>query len=633
MKSCRRRWWIALSGLALVAWGSWEVGLSTARAQGSLTPPGAPAPTMKTLQQVEPRQAINATGYQIRQPGSYYLTSNLVTKSTTPGVQVFTNDVTLDLDGFVILGSAATGNGVSIGTGCRNVLVRNGTIRDCYYHGLYAANASQCTFEGLRVLNNGRQSSTYDGLQAGKSARVVNCRVEGNRGEGVVVGAESEVSQCTVVSNLHGLVAAGNCRIAGNTVAGNTDDGISLTGSGSQVSGNVVRGNGDNYDLGDGNHLDLLLCEAGESLDWPCVARLAGHLDSNGHGVTVNASGVTLDLMGFTIEGDRGSADIGVNLRGFADDTLQNVVVRNGTVRNFGIGVQAQAGLDSQLDGLRVTSNLTCGVKLSASSTTRCSGITVAHCTISGNGEEGVRVYASSGLCRGNTIRDCTVRDNGEAGVEIYGYYGTCEGNAVMDCAISGNGSYGVDLVGSLGNCNGNVVANCTVSDNQDSGIRLYSTAGHCDGNRVSRCTLNGNGEHGVELYGYDGGCDGNTVVGCVVTDSGSSSISLSGLAGRCEGNTVADCTIRGNASRGLLLEEADGNRVEGNHVSAQPEGAAYGIRCVNGEGNLIVRNSCVGHTNNFSIGVNDTYGPIVTGSGALATTGAEAHPWANFSR
>ena len=41
-----------------------------AGAQGPLTPPGAPAPTMKTLAQVEPRIAITNAPYTIKRPRS-----------------------------------------------------------------------------------------------------------------------------------------------------------------------------------------------------------------------------------------------------------------------------------------------------------------------------------------------------------------------------------------------------------------------------------------------------------------------------------------------------------------------------------------------------------------------------------
>jgi hypothetical protein len=55
----------------------------------------------------------------------------------------------------------------------------------------------------------------------------------------------------------------------------------------------------------------------------------------------------------------------------------------------------------------------------------------------------------------------------------------------------------------------------------------------------------------------------------------------------------------------------------------------------VSSSNNFIFKNTCVGQINNFSISANDTYGPIVTSSGALVTTNGAAalSPWANFSR
>jgi len=46
--------------------------LATLFAQGPLTPPGAPAPTMKTLAQIETRTPISSAPFTISQSGSYY---------------------------------------------------------------------------------------------------------------------------------------------------------------------------------------------------------------------------------------------------------------------------------------------------------------------------------------------------------------------------------------------------------------------------------------------------------------------------------------------------------------------------------------------------------------------------------
>jgi hypothetical protein len=118
--------------LALLALSTLNSQLSTAFAQGSLTPPGAPAPTMKSLDQIEARTAITNTAslVTIAQPGSYYLTHNL-TVSSGDGIDINTNGVTLDLNGFTISSTAgsATGYGISLASGLRNITIANGFIQ------------------------------------------------------------------------------------------------------------------------------------------------------------------------------------------------------------------------------------------------------------------------------------------------------------------------------------------------------------------------------------------------------------------------------------------------------------------------------------------------------------------------
>jgi len=105
--------------------------LPSAFGQGALTPPGPPAPTMKSLAQVEPRTAITNSGaVTISQPGSYYLTTN-ITVNSGDGVTIATNGITLDLNGFTISSTEASpaGTGIMLNSGLRNITIANGFIQ------------------------------------------------------------------------------------------------------------------------------------------------------------------------------------------------------------------------------------------------------------------------------------------------------------------------------------------------------------------------------------------------------------------------------------------------------------------------------------------------------------------------
>jgi hypothetical protein len=104
--------------------------LHSAFGQGSLTPPGAPAPTMLSLSQVEPHTPISSVPFTISVPGSYYLTTN-VNVTTGNAITIVTNGVTLDLNGFKISSTAgsATGIGILLNGGLRNITIANGFIQ------------------------------------------------------------------------------------------------------------------------------------------------------------------------------------------------------------------------------------------------------------------------------------------------------------------------------------------------------------------------------------------------------------------------------------------------------------------------------------------------------------------------
>src|SRR3954471_11169771 len=110
---------VAMLGFAVSALG-----------QGSLTPPGAPAPNGRTLTQVEPRTDIStlpgtATAvYSITVPGSYYLTSNLAGAASKDTIVVTTTGVTIDLNGFSLQSTDAARAAV-LGTTAASLTVRN----------------------------------------------------------------------------------------------------------------------------------------------------------------------------------------------------------------------------------------------------------------------------------------------------------------------------------------------------------------------------------------------------------------------------------------------------------------------------------------------------------------------------
>lgn len=195
---------------------------STVFAQGSLTPPGAPAPTMKTLAQIEPRTPISTAPFTISLPGSYYLTTNLSVASST-AIIIATNGVTLDLAGFTISSTdpSPTAYGILIRSGLGNLTILNGFIQ-----GGVTNNAGTYDGPGFKYGLYYAYSGTASWNTRVAGVSVCGCQLYGiylGRGESTVV------ESCTVRT-------VGGIGIAGSTIKSS----VAVDCGGTAISGDQV---------------------------------------------------------------------------------------------------------------------------------------------------------------------------------------------------------------------------------------------------------------------------------------------------------------------------------------------------------------------------------------------------------
>ncbi len=242
-------------------------------AQGSLTPPGAPAPLFKTLGQIEPRTPISSVPFTISVSGSYYLTTNLVC-TVSNAIDIAASGVTLDLSGFtisstvasaanggtaILLGSALSditifnghirsgvtnnssgiysgsgfGSGISYtGSGPVNILVSRVSVTGCLYYGILLGTGDSTVVEACTVRTVGsygiyastikQSSAMYCGYYAIYGDQVSDCRGQSS-GNGVGVLA-------TTVLNCYGQSSSNYGLYASRTATGCHGDSFSDTG-------------------------------------------------------------------------------------------------------------------------------------------------------------------------------------------------------------------------------------------------------------------------------------------------------------------------------------------------------------------------------------------------------------------
>jgi hypothetical protein len=193
--------------------------------------------------------------------------------------------------------------------------------------------------------------------------------------------------------------------------------------------------------------------------------------------VIVGASGITIDLKGFTLRGANSSSYHGIDNYAGGFDGL---AVKNGVIVNFAEGIRAGGGVGGNADNVSVA-----GVLVSGHATgIRIEGdfAKIQSVTAVGNGD-GVAVVGDMA-----SIKASNASGNYFRGLLLLG-----DSMSVKSVTASGNREHGVYVQGDFAK-----IQSVTASGNGFHGIRVEGDAGLLKGN-----TTNGNGSPGGDSDGF----------------------------------------------------------------------------------------------------------------------------------
>jgi hypothetical protein len=150
---------------------------------------------------------LDAPGFPVTidTPGSYVLTGGLtVSDPNSDGIEILEDGVSLDLNGFEIVGPVScggvpltcdpgTGSGIDA-AGRTRVRAHEGWVRGFAQYGVQVGDRAQ-------LRNLGVESTGANGIAAGTQATVIECIAYQSAGGGISVGSESVVQWSVAASN------------------------------------------------------------------------------------------------------------------------------------------------------------------------------------------------------------------------------------------------------------------------------------------------------------------------------------------------------------------------------------------------------------------------------------------------
>jgi parallel beta-helix repeat protein len=194
---------------------------------------------MKSLSQIEPRTLIATLPATLAAPGSYCLVTNLTGAAGSHGIIIAADNITLDLNGFTLLGATESLNGIHLQGPRHNITIQNGTVAN-WETAVEGNEGSQSRIHQLQTIRN-RQS----GIVAGAASILRQCLVASNGAFGLSIGEEGLVEDCVATANgLHGIVTRAAASVSNCNSTKNRGDGFFLTADSSMTGGRALRNGG-----------------------------------------------------------------------------------------------------------------------------------------------------------------------------------------------------------------------------------------------------------------------------------------------------------------------------------------------------------------------------------------------------
>jgi parallel beta-helix repeat protein len=275
-------------------------------------------------------------------------------------------------------------------------------------------------------------------------------------------------------------------------------------------------------------------------------------LDCPGHGIFIAANDVDLDLNGHVVDGIGSTAGTGVLWWDSSDgSSWERVTVRNGTIRQFGLGV-------AMLNDDNVLRSVTLDQNGRGAFLTNGSRNVIADSTIAGSAAEGVDL---DWLARDNRITANTITGNRHGiHADVSFIPAAARGNVITKNRITGNRVDGIHFDHAIGDT---LIEGNTFSGNADDGIDLVN------GETPQRLGANSavaNGDVGIAVASPGGAV--------LAEDLGGNQAQGNGSAAQCTG--IA-CDRSGRVLFGDPVHGPSFSQMSGEAKRASPFVFAYG--------------------------------------------------------